>query len=183
MYLTCRNEQYEWTGNASAQALAHLEDALLEENGCLLSAEEAGFFFRDQTEDLGDGLFRITRRTVNRSERTRRVKLIVQLATCFAAEKYAMPCIMYDGNPWGDGNSPKGLTYHGEPWIFAYDRMGIPSCTLTENEQIAVALFASNQDAASLRTSASLVRQEDGSFLHRIYYPVTEAPVTYSGKK
>ena len=155
---------------------------MVEEDGRLLSADEAEFSFQDQMEDLGDGLFRVTRRTVNRSGRTRRVKLVAQLTDGFAAEKYTMPCIMYDGNPWGDGNSPKGLTYEGKPWVFAYDRMGIPSCTITENDQTVLALFASDQDAASLRTSASLVRQPDGAFLHRIYYPVTEAPVTYSGK-
>lgn len=182
MHLICRNDQYHWTDDAPAQTLARLDDGMVEEDGRLLSADEAEFSFQDQMEDLGDGLFRVTRRTVNRSGRTRRVKLVAQLTDGFAAEKYTMPCIMYDGNPWGDGNSPKGLTYNGQPWIFAYDRMGIPSCTITENDQTVLALFASDQDAASLRTSASLVRQPDGAFLHRIYYPVTEAPVTYSGK-
>lgn len=141
-----------------------------------------GFLSRDHIDDLGNGLFRVCRRVTNQSGRTRRVKLVAQLETRFKPQDYLMPCILYNGNQWGSGNSPKGLTYDGKPWIFAYDRMGILSCTLTENRDVGLALFASDQDKESLRTSASLVRQEDGTFLHRIYYPVTEAPVTYSGK-
>lgn len=182
MELFCRDAHYQWTQEHTSAALARLEDVLIEEDGQLFTAQESGFFCKDQVENLGDGLFRVTRRTVNGSGRTRRIKLIVQLNDLFQAQKYTMPCVMYDGNEWGDGHSPKGLTYQGQPWVFAYDRMGIPSCTLTENEECVVALFASDQDAASLRTSASLVRAEDGTLMHRIYYPVTEAPVSYSGK-
>lgn len=182
MNLLLEHGQYRWSSEAALGAVARLAPCLVEEDGTLGDGAAAGFSCRDQFEDMGQGLYRIRRRIVNASGRTRRVKLITQLEDCFAAAKYTMPCVMYDGNPWGDGHSPKGLTYEGQPWIFAYDRMGIPSCTVTENDETGVALFASDEDAASLRTSASLVRREDGTFLHRIYYPVTEAPVTYSGK-
>ena len=178
-----REEQgYRWVPQVHPDAVARLHPGLVEEDGVLRTAEEAGFVCRDTVEDMGQGLYRIRRRTVNASGRIRRVKLVVQLEDCFIAQKYTMPCVMYDGNPWGDGNSPKGLTHDGQPWIFAYDRMGIPSCSVTENADTGVALFASDENEASLRTAASLVRRESGAFLHRIYYPVTEAPVTYSGK-
>jgi len=182
MFLCKNQSSYQLAAQADGQVLATLLPILVEEDGKLLTAQEAGFTCRDQAEDLDGGLFRVVRRTVNQSGRTRKIKLITQLETSFKAEKYTMPCVMYDGNQWGDGNSPKGLTYKGEPWVFAYDRMGIPSCTITENAQVGVALFASDVDAASLRTSASMVKKEDGSFIQRIFYPVTEAPVSYGGK-
>lgn len=79
------------------------------------SRRSGRFFLSGSAGKPGDGLFRIIRRTINRSERPLWIKLIIQLTSCFAAEKYAMPCIIYDGNPWGNGNSPKGLTYNGQP--------------------------------------------------------------------
>lgn len=182
MELYGKDGAYCWSRERSRDAIASLAPMLVEEYDELHTAHDAGFLSRDHIDDLGNGLFRVCRRVTNQSGRTRRVKLVAQLETRFKPQDYLMPCILYNGNQWGSGNSPKGLTYDGKPWIFAYDRMGIPSCTLTENRDVGLALFASDQDKESLRTSASLVRQEDGTFLHRIYYPVTEAPVTYSGK-
>ncbi len=165
-----------------AQAVAQLLPPIIEENGAEYSAAEAGFAHSDRFTDQGQGLVRVRRVLTNASGRTRVVKLITEARTFFFPGQYLMPCVMYNGNTWGDGNSPKGLAYQGQPWVFAYDRMGIPSCTLTENEEVGFALFASAEDADSLRTSASLIRQADGNYLHRIYYPVTEAPVTYASK-
>ncbi len=163
-------------------SVAFLHVPLIEENGMLTPAQEAGFTFTDRTEEMGGGLIRLHRKIINVSGSKRVFKLVTQVETAFQPADYLMPCIMYNGNQWGDGNSPKGLMKDGQPWIFAYDRMGIPSCTLTENAEVGFALFASDIDRDSLRTSASLVKQKDGTFMHRIYYPVTEAPVTYWAK-
>lgn len=181
-YLVQSEDGYRMVGQPTDGVIAQLLPPMVEEHGAQMEAAAAGFSHRDRVHDMGGGLFRITRSVSNESRASRTVKLMVVVKTSFAATKYLMPCILYDGNRWGDGNSPKGLTHMGEPWVFAYDRMGIPSCTLTECAEVGVALFASDVDECSLRTSASLVRMEHGGYMHRIHYPVTEAPVTYSGK-
>ena len=114
----------------------------------------------------------------------------------FEAESYLFPGINYNGNAFGAdldlpqsyGDSkgfipfPQGWQFDGEPWVFAYDRGSIPSCTISENKDRVFALFASDRDAASYVSSCSMERLEDGSFRHIIYWPVTEAPLCYSDK-
>ncbi len=164
------------------EAVAQLLPPVIEENGAESPAEAAGFVCTDCMVDRGLGLYQVRRTLANESGKIRVFKLINEAKTLFTPDQYLIPCVMYNGNHWGEGNSPKGLTYDGQPWVFAYDRIGIPSCTLTENLDYGFALFASDEDENSLRTSASLIKQDDGCFIHRIYYPVTEAPVTYASK-
>ena len=114
----------------------------------------------------------------------------------FKAESYLFPGINYNGNAYGAnlelpqsyGDSkgfipfPQGWQYNGEPWIFAYDRGSIPSCTISENDKHVFALYASDKDALSYASSCSMERREDGSFDHIIYWPEAEYPLCYSDK-
>ena len=125
---------------------------------------------------------------------TLKVKLVAE--PDLKADSYLFPGINYNGNAYGAnldlpqsyGDSkgfipfPQGWEYNGEPWIFAYDRGSIPSCTISENESNVFALYASDKDAASYESSCSMERKEDGSFRHVIYWPVIEAPLCYSDK-
>lgn len=179
-YLCKHGAAFAVSCQPNGEVVAQLMPPIMLEQGNEKTLDEE-FSWYDQTEDLGKGLFRVVRKVVNCSSVNRRLQLIVQARTLFAPKRYLIPCVMYNGNQWGSRNSPKGLTYHGESWVFAYDRTGIPSCTLTENERMGFALFASAQNQESLRSSCSLCK--DGEmFLHRIVYPVMEAPVSYSGK-
>ena len=121
-------------------------------------------------------------------------KLVLEAAPRFVATRYLIPGVLYNGNQFVkamQGNDkrlasldiPTGWEKDGEPWVFSYDRCGIPSCTVSENTNEVFALFASVADAASHVSSCSLVRNADGSFRHRILWPVTEAPVSYSNKR
>ncbi|MBQ1935049.1 MAG: hypothetical protein II370_08635, partial [Clostridia bacterium] len=136
---------------------------------------------RDEIKGAGYGNYAITRTIKNVGTATAEFKDIVAVRDTFYGEKYLIPCILYNGNEHGSSNTPKSLEIDGEPWVFAYDRMGIPSCTLTENDFCGLALFASDKDALSLTSSCSLVKRGD-FYTHRIYRPVTEAPYTYSSK-
>ena len=111
------------------------------------------YLWRDTFKELGNGLFQVKRKIANRSGIRRRVQIITQVCTCFQPVDFMIPCVMYNGNEWGGRNSPKGLEKDGQPWVFAYDRTGIPSCTLTENADFGFALFASNRDRDSLRSA------------------------------
>ena len=140
-----------------------------------------GYEVKEQITDRGMGLISITRTLINRNTDVRRVKLILAVRTLFTPDRYLIPCVNYNGNQWGEGKEPKGmLADNGEPWIFSYDRTGIPSCSLTENEEIALSVFTSAGRRESLCSAVSIVPDGQGELCQRIYYPVTEAPYTYS---
>ncbi len=138
-----------------------------------------GLTARDRIHSEGDGLFSIERTVVNAGNSTRTFKLIFECATCFTPAKTTIPVVSYDGNPLSSGNLPRGTEHNGEAWIFAYDRTPIPSCTISETPELVAAVFASDRDEASLRSSCSFPENSDGTRRHRIFYPVTEAPMTY----
>lgn len=134
----------------------------------------------DRVTPLGGGLFGIDREIVNNGATARTGKPILEVKSCFIPARTSIPCVSYDGNRLSGGKEPHGYEFGGEPWIFGYDRMSIPSCTVAEDARRVAALFASDRDPASLRSSCSFIVNGDGSCLHRIFYPVTEAPLTYS---
>lgn len=167
--------------------VAQLKAPAFEENGEIYTLERTGissfaafgFEAEDLFTDLGDGLFSIERTIKNTGEK-RTFKLIFETETCFKPKKYLIPCVSYNGNEWGEGKEPKGMLCEGQPWIHAYDRVSIPSCSVTENSELAFAIFTSDRDKDSLRSSCSVIPGSEGEIIQRIYWPVTEAPYTYS---
>ena len=121
-------------------------------------------------------------KVTNASTETRTVQVAVRAATAFKPTNWVIPGVIYGDNSFGNQVSPSGLERDGEPWVFGYDRVAIPSCTLSESKDALFALFASDRDAPSLESSCSLRRLPDGTFEHRIIYPVRESPVSYTFK-
>ena len=109
---------------------------------CCLTYQYDGLEIRDTIQPLGNGLFGITRRLLNHCARRRSIKSIFETETAFAPTHYVIPCVNYNGNVFGNQDTPTGLERDGKPWVFAYDREGIPSCTLSENRRFGTALFA-----------------------------------------
>lgn len=136
----------------------------------------------DTCTDEGNGLFKVVRVLKNVSDGNITFRDIFEVHTAFVPARYLIPCVNYNGNDGCRENTPTGLTRDGQPWIFAYDRMGIPSCTLCENKNIGTALFASDCDESSLRSACALIENADGTITQRIYHPVVEAPYSYSSK-
>ena len=140
--------------------------------------------------------WQIAVRVINTTNKPATVKIKLAAEPGFKADTYLFPGINYNGNAYGSdlelpqsyGDSkgfipfPQGWEYKGEPWVFAYDRGSIPSCTISENEKHIFALYASDRDKASYESACSMERLNDGSFRHIIYWPVTEAPLCYSDK-
>lgn len=133
-------------------------------------------------EPVSQGLFRLRRAWTNQTNKPLRLQTVLRVATSFAADHYLIPCVSANGNEFGGGGEPKGLTRDGQKWIFAYDRESVPACTLTENADFAVALFASDESALSLESSCSLTKLDDGRFVQELYHPVIESPVTYANR-
>jgi len=131
-------------------------------------------------EQKSDTLFYIHRKWTNTSGAPVRIQTIFRVTTTFPVDRYLIPCVNVNGNEFGAGGEPKGLTRDGKKWIFGYDRESVPSCTLVENADFASALFASAESDVSLESSCSLTKNDDGTFVQEIYHPVIEAPLTYA---
>lgn len=139
-------------------------------------------------------VWQIELRAVNNSDSTRTFKLVLSAEPGFKATRYLIPGVLYNGNEFvgdfilSDGRKfssamPNGYEKDGEPWIFAGDRSTIPGCTVSENRRKAFGMFASDADPNSITGSASMEKLSDGSFRHLIYWPMTEAPVSYTDKR
>lgn len=148
----------------------------------------------ENVEVIGSGQFAITRSILNSSSDTISFNDILRVRDLFRASRYTIPCVNYNGNDFDGGdtiadgvflgkvNVPTGLSCEGKPWVFSYQRTGIPSCTLTENATTGLALFASNDTPSSLVSSCSLEQEESGQYVHVLVRPVVEAPYTYESK-
>lgn len=121
-------------------------------------------------------------------------KLVLSAEPHIPASHYLIPGVLYNGNQFvgstilSDGRAfssamPNSWEKDGEPWIFAGDRSTIPACTISENRRRVFGLFASDADLNSITGSASMEKLADGSFRHLIYWPMTEAPVSYTDKR
>ena len=137
----------------------------------------------DKITECENGLYKIERTYINISETEIDAVFMFEINAMFKADFFMIPCVSYNGNQWGTGNEPKGLTYNGEPWVFAYDRVSIPSATFSENKDYSLAVFVSDCDSISLSSACSIVKNHETGFLtHKILWPERETPVTYTGR-
>ncbi|MBP5545312.1 MAG: hypothetical protein ILM98_14650 [Kiritimatiellae bacterium] len=187
----------------------------------------------ERVDDLGGGAFAITRTIENAGDAPVAFRDELRVRDCFEASRYLIPCVNYDGNGVTEVESsefkvqsqasstfqpfnlstfqpstaatpiPTGLSRDGEPWRFSYERTGIPGCTLTENTEIGVALFAAADTPQSLVCACGLEKVESSKlkvqtwesasrqpfnlstfqpFKHILVRPVVEAPLTYEAK-
>jgi len=128
-----------------------------------------------------EGVYVVHRKLENKGRYRRVLKFICEARDLFAADKYTVPCVSYDGNERSLGAEPHGWEKDGESWKFAGDRSGICAATVTETKNVVCALFSSPEGEVNQNCASSFIRNADGSFMHRIYYPVTEAPYSYIG--
>lgn len=143
---------------------------------------------------LGKGEYSITRTVVNSGKEKVSFNDILKVQDLFDASHYTIPCVSYNGNDFDGGETiadgvqlgkvkvPTGISSEGQPWVFSYQRTGVPSCTLTENSELGLALFASNNTKESLVSSCSLEKDASGHYVHIIVRPVVEAPYSYEAK-
>ncbi|MCL2363730.1 MAG: hypothetical protein FWC71_03600 [Defluviitaleaceae bacterium] len=148
----------------------HAEDAFV------FSGE--GFTVSDEITQIQDDFYFITRHFQNTSDTARSVVLYFELETFFVPDFYMIPSVSYNGNPWGTGNEPKGLSVDGEPWVFAYNRVALPSATFSEDGVVSVGLFADDSTETSLVSACSMTPTESG-MIHRLIWPDRETPKVY----
>jgi len=167
------------SGPVSFSVEAADEDA--DKSGCRVQYQSSEWGMVDSVRRIEDGFYEIVRTWTNRSEEPIEASFRFELSTSFSPDFYLIPCVSYNGNRWGKGGEPKGLTRDGQPWVFAYDRTGIPSATFSENDRHAVGLFVTDQSEDSLLSACSMEQTELG-MIHRLYWPEREAPLSYSDR-
>lgn len=142
----------------------------------------------------GTTVWQIELTAKNNGTESRTFKLVLSAEPGIKATRYLIPGVLYNGNEFvgnfilSDGRAfssamPNRWEKDGEPWIFAGDRSTIPGCTVSENARSAFGLFTTDADLNSVTGSASMEKLSDGSFRHLIYWPMTEAPVSYTDKR
>lgn len=169
--------------------------AIVSEKDNVVVSEIDGIEFSDEYKVLSQNIIKVVRRISNHNKDRVRIKSIFELKSEFVSDHFVFPGFNYDmGDQKIEGtshdatmqaavsNTPTGLSVDGNPWVFAYDREGIPSCSLSENSQQVLAIFASDIDTESLRSAASMIKDSEGFMRHRIFHPVSEMPYTYGEK-
>lgn len=185
MYIVKSANCYAFS-ESKENAVAFVNAPIVEENGedilfekCEEGYKSLGFSCTEKVNDEGRGLFSLERTLTNTGYTTRIVKFVFETVTAFAPARYIIPSVSYDGNKQGGGLEPKGMLHeNGKPWIHSYDRTPIPSCSVTENKEIAFSLFADAMTPES-QVSAVSLRPVGDEISQRIYWPQTEAPFTY----
>lgn len=190
MFLIQKDRLYRLS-DKSDNAIARIEPPCVVENGVeqellLSQRDDNTCHYRGVSDSVTvsvkhvkDGLFYIKRIWKNTSAHTRSIKTVFRVRACFDVQKYLIPCVSVNGNPFGAGKEPKGLEHEGKKWVFAYDRVSVPSCTLTESADRALSLFASNETDRSLVSSCSIWRDKDGAYHQELLHPAFESPLTY----
>lgn len=155
--------------------ILYLDERLRE---CKFS-QTSGMAIRIKQVYVDEYITRIEINVINKGAEKRLIPVfetVVQGKTDF----YMIPCVNYNGNEWGTGKEPKGTEKDGKPWIFSADRVGVPGCSVVENEEYCTGIFADNK-GISKEASASLFKRE-GKLVQRIYFSHMEYPYTYLRK-
>ncbi len=194
MYIAYKNKSLFISAACDFDPICELLPPVCIENGVetvipLIAVKDgiAEYGDRDNTVELSvkkvsDKLFYLHRLWKNTSNVARTFRIAQRIRPAFEVSRYLIPCVNFNGNEFGAGFEPKGLERDGKHWVFGYDRVSIPSCTLTENADFACALFASGENACSLESSCSIYKDTDGSFIQELSHPVAELPITYSSR-
>ncbi|MBP3359403.1 MAG: hypothetical protein J6N52_00995 [Clostridia bacterium] len=159
-----------------------------------------GIRVMDTIDNIGSGIFKITRSIKNERSDKVNFKSVFEAKTVFKPCHFVFPGFNYDtahcggidageiisgkmGNTETNViNTPTGLSMDGSPWVYAYDRTSIPSGSISENDKCVFAIFASDENRQSLESAGSIIRNSDGTMTHRIFHPVSEMPYTYAQK-
>lgn len=156
---------------------------------------------KDEIRNNGNGIFKVVRSIKNENSFCVRFKSVFEADTIFKPEHFVFPGFHYDTSHCDNkvdmgeivcgwtkqmdtlvSNTPTGLEKDGQPWVFAYDREGIPSASISEDESHVFAMFVSDENPVSLESSCSMIKKDDGTYRHRIIHPVSEMPYTYAQK-
>ena len=153
----------------------------LEDNILHVTAFAKNWKMEEHVKKLEKGIFEVKRKWTNISEEIRSAQFLFEGRVNYNPSFYMIPCVSYNGNMEGNGKEPKSLEHKGQPWVFSYDRTGLPSATFSSDSNDSIGVFTSSKNENSLKSSCSMERT-DTSFFHRLFWPNIESPLSYSEK-
>ena len=130
--------------------------------GALVPFKEADFVSVDDVREVRPGMFEWTRTvTYNGMDYVRPVRLRMEFEALYKSVYSMIPAVMYDGNPWGTGQEPKGFMKDGKPWTFAYKNQSALCRPFTKNQvgppRMESAPVAAGKCSVYIRESASII--------------------------
>ncbi|MZQ86344.1 hypothetical protein GQF01_30000 [Paenibacillus sp. 5J-6] len=167
---------YEWQVREEDQVMCLTSKGQV--IGGILPIREANLEVKDALEEIEEGVFRWSRTFVNQAEVARTCRLSMDFGTAYEPEYYMIPAVSYNGNEWGRGLEPKGLSKNGQPWTFAWHRTSVPGATYSEGNGWSIALFG--ESPRDMKGFSCSLEQVTGQAIHRLLWPEEEAPFTYS---
>ena len=163
-----------------AEQIYEMKNKTEHDNGTTMYADDLFVVKLDVVKE-NEHLFKLRRTWKNKSKDKIKLQTIFEVKALYAAKRYLIPCVNFNGNSIGNGKEPKGLYCEGRPWIFAYDRMSVPSCSVVESKKYVTALFSSAKDNDSMRSACSILQREN-HYIQQVIHPEKEAPYTYASK-
>ena len=133
----------------------------------------------DVITEISEGVFRWDRNFYLSNKDICYDTFSMEAETLFHADFYCIPGVNYNGNPWGNGKEPRGLSKNGEPYVYASHRSTIPGCTFSESGEISVGMFGIPNSLLSFSCS---LREKEGRLIHGLYFPERETPDVYCAR-
>lgn len=167
---------YEWQSREEEQVMHLISKGQV--IGAILPIRDAYLEVKDALEEIEDGVFRWNRTFVNQGKTSRACRLSMDFRSAYEPEYYMIPAVSYNGNEWGRGLEPKGLSRNGQPWTFAWHRTSVPGATYSEGNGWSIALFG--EPPKDMKGFSCSLEQVGGQAIHRLLWPEEETPFTYS---
>ncbi|MDB5058650.1 MAG: hypothetical protein JWO59_2122 [Chloroflexi bacterium] len=160
---------------------AHLLNHDSDHIATLLPSQAETVCYQDEITEVQDGVFRCVRRfRLTGDAPVATVRLTLEVVAEHSCRYALIPGVSYNGNAWGTGHEPKGLTHEAIPWTFAAHRTALAGGTYSEGDRWSVALFGSAIIAET--AFACSLMPGDGHMVHRLIWPEEEGPRVYNSR-
>lgn len=157
-----------------------VENKIIKDSNILATVKELrDVVYDDSFKEISAGVFEVTRQIVINKEVEDYQNLCIGLEINDPVDFYMIPGVNYNGNSWGEGKEPKGLSYGDEPWKYAYHRSGVPGSMYAQNNKFAVAMWGSLDSDLHF---SSYLEENNNKLSFNLQFPEQEGPKIYCAR-
>lgn len=135
--------------------------------------------YHDRFKEIASGVFELTRLVYINQEAEDYQNLKIRLEINDPIDFYMIPGVNYNGNSWGEGKEPKGLSLGEEPWKYGYHRSGIPAGMYAQNNKLAVGIWGNPESDLYF---SCFMEEEDDKLSMNLQFPEQEGPMIYCAR-
>lgn len=136
--------------------------------------------YYDKFHEISNGVFEWTRSILIGKDAGDYQNLQMGIKINDLVDFYMIPGVNYNGNPWGDGKEPKGLSLGDEPWKFGYHRSGVPGGMYCQNKKFAIGMWGNPE--SDLHFSCFMTMDEENKLSMNLQFPEQEGPIIYCAR-